>query len=407
MAQKNNEQRYDALVSDIEVDVAIIGGGLAGIDTAYVLTSAGLRVAVLEATTVGSGATRATTAFLTQSIDTDPDDLIGMFGLPKTKQIYASHAKAIDVIESISAWEGIDCSFRRVPNYIFASSEGEFKNLIQSHKAFRKAGVPASLKKNSDLPFQTFGHLKMAKQAKYDAQAFLKGLAECTVEHGAHIYERTKVTNISGHKNIRIKANGYTVTAKHVIIATYDPLGNPKPTHYKKGMYMSYVFHLEIPKGALPEAIYEDMDNPYHYFRIDQGDKHDTMIIGGEDHRQELKMNPRKNFTALEQFVKKQFPGMKSTILSKWSGPILEPSDGLPLIGEFAPNQYVATAFSGNGMTYSMITALLLKDLILGKRNSWEKIYDPKRKPTAAQLTRKALDFGSIFVGGALKNFWR
>ncbi len=407
MAQKNDEQRYGALVSDIEVDVAIIGGGLVGIDTAYVLSSTGLKVAVFEAETIGSGATRATTAFVTQSIDTDPSELISMFGLAKAKQVYASHAKAIDTIEAISKFENIDCSFKRVPNYVFAGSEGEFKDLAEECESFKKAELPVTLKKNSDLPFKTFGHLKLAKQAKYDAAAFLKGLAERAVEHDAHIYELTKVTKISGKKQIHIKANGYTVTAKNVIIATYDPFGNPKPTWYKKGMYTSYVFYLQIPKGKIPEAIYEDMNNPYHYFRIDRGDKYDNMTIGGEDHRAELKMNPRKNFEALEQFVKKQFPGMKYKILSQWSGPILEPSDGLPLIGEFAPHQYVATAFSGNGMTYSMISALLFQDLLKGKKNSWTKLYDPKRKPTVKQLAKKAVDYGGTFVGGALKNFWK
>lgn len=171
-------------------------------------------------------------------------------------------------------------------------------------------------------------------------------------------------------------------------------------------MYRSYVFELEIPKGRFKEALYEDNSNPYYYFRIDSGKDHDRMIVGGEDHKDIFGSSlSRKSFEALETFVEKILMGERYWIMKKWSGPILEPSDGLPLIGEIAPHCYVATGFSGNGMTYSMISSLLLRDLIVEKRNSWTATYDPKRTLLhPKRLATKARDYIEEFFQGAVKN---
>ncbi len=398
---------YPKLNQNIDVDVAIIGGGLAGIDIAYMLNETDLNVAVLEAKTIGSGATSKTTAFLTQIVDTDFTDLTSMFGDAKTKLIWQAHGEAINTIEKIVKKEKIDCNFKRVSNYSFGQTDDDLESLTEEAKEMKRLGFKVRLHKKNILPFQATGAIEAPNQAKYYVMPFIKAIAAKAQKNGVQIFENTKVTKISGTKNIKIIANGKTITAKKVIIATYDPFGNPRPTKFKKGMYVSYVMNLEIPKGKIQETLYEDMGNPYHYFRIDPDKKFDYMTVGGEDHRREIPMDPKKNFRALESFVKKTFPKMKYKIASKWFGPILEPSDGLPLIGEFEPNKYVVCAFSGNGMTYSMIAALLLRDLIMKKKNPWTRLFDPKRTPTMKQLTKKALDYGEEFFRGAVKNFFK
>jgi glycine/D-amino acid oxidase-like deaminating enzyme len=398
---------YQKLTQNLEVDVAIVGGGLAGIDTAYHLSETGLSVAVLEAKTIGSGATSKTTAFLTQIIDTDFTDMVSMFGAAKTKLVWQAHGEAINTIEQIVKKEKIDCNFKRVSNYSFGQTEGDTKTLAEEAKQMKDLGFKVRLHKQNKFPFEATGALEVPNQGKYYVKPFIDAVAAKAAKNGVQIFENTKVTKISGTKKITITANGKTITAKNVIIATYDPFGNPKPTKFKKGMYVSYVMVLEIPKGKIPEAIYEDMENPYHYFRIDRGGKNDYMTIGGEDNREEIHVSHQKNFKALESFIKDTFPKMKYKIVSRWNGPILEPSDGLPLIGEYEPNKYVLCAFSGNGMTYSMISALVLRDLITGKKNPYTKLFDPKRTPTMKQLAKKGLDYGEEFMRGALKNFFK
>ncbi len=141
-----------------------------------------------------------------------------------------------------------------------------------------------------------------------------------------------------------------------------------------------------FPKEYIKKESTKNCKNPYHYFRIDRNqgpqDKYDRMIVGGEDNREEAEFNKQKNFNALKDYLKNTFGAQDYAITRKWNGPIMEPSDGLALIGEFKPQQLLATAFSGNGMTYSLIAATIFKDIVLGKKNSLIKIYDPTRVPT-------------------------
>ena len=107
---------------------------------------------------------------------------------------------------------------------------------------------------------------------------------------------------------------------------------------------------------------------------------------------------------SLEKYLKGLMAGRPYRITKKWSGPILEPSDGLPLIGHIKPHQYVATGFSGNGMTYAGVAATLLRDLLLGLENPWKTLYDPRRIPSLQQLLKKGKDYIGEFFGGAVRN---
>jgi glycine/D-amino acid oxidase-like deaminating enzyme len=199
-----------------------------------------------------------------------------------------------------------------------------------------------------------------------------------------------------------------TVKAEWVISATYEPFGQPVGLYFKKGMYESYVFELEIPKDKIPEGIYEDMENPYHYFRIDKKGEYDRMIIGGEDHRQDIPVDDEKNFNALEEYVQETFPELEYKIIHKWDGPILEPSDGLAFIGcHKNPRVLYAFGFSGNGMTYGGIASSIFKDTIMGNGNPYSDIYRANRLLGIKPLITKGKDYTGELIGGALKNVFK
>jgi glycine/D-amino acid oxidase-like deaminating enzyme len=399
---------YGKLKSNLETDVAIVGGGITGILSAYLLAKAGKKVAILESSKLISSTTAYTTAFITQSIDTDLVDMLKIYGKQNSKLVLDSHGQAIDLIESIIKEERIDCEFMRCSNYSYANVPEDFEYLEEEKEAADALDFPIVLKKKNDLNFNNAGYLEIKRQAKFHPLKFLQGLIPKLQELGVLIYQDTEVTKISGNKKLTVNTKaGSIVKSEYVIVATYDPFNKPKNTFAKKGMYKSYVFEVQIPEGILKEGIYEDMENPYHYFRVDRMNGFDRMIVGGEDHRRELKVPENKNFMALEQYLEKLLEGKKYTIVKKWAGPILEPSDGLALMGEYAPKQLIATAFSGNGMTYSAISAMIFRDIITGKKNSWVKIYDPKRRPTAKQLLIKARDYGEEFYQGAVKNMFK
>jgi glycine/D-amino acid oxidase-like deaminating enzyme len=171
-------------------------------------------------------------------------------------------------------------------------------------------------------------------------------------------------------------------------------------------MYQTYMYEVEIEKGLFEEATYDDEDNPYHYFRIDSKPKHDRMIIGGEDHRQDIKVPESKNYKALKQYLQKIMGEHPYKIVKKWSGSIIEPVDGLPLIGWANKNKsiYIATAFSGTGMTFGTIAGILFNNQVLNQKSPFNNLYDPNRIPTIKQLWQKGKDYSEELIGGAASN---
>lgn len=402
--RKNSE--YPSLEKDLETDIAVIGGGMAGVLITYMLCRAGLKVVLLEKNVLGAGATLATTAFITKVIDTELSESASLFGPKVARAVWESGQTTIEELEKIIEEESISCEFTRCSNFIFANSPTQLSDLKKDFKYYKRYGIDASFEEEgSSLNFPNLGYIEIPRQAKFHPAKFLFALAEKAKKYGAQIFEHTNVKKIERKHVSIIKTNNGKVTAQNVVIATYKPLVS-KSTHLKKAMYKSYVFEVQVPKGLFKEALYEDNGNPYSYFRIDAGDDYDRMIIGGEDHKDIFgKTLEKKSFIALGKYLDQILDSRRYWISHKWAGPILEPSDGLPLIGEIAPGQYVATGFSGNGMTYSMISALLIRDLIEGSKNPWQKVYDPKRTLLQPKrLASKAKDYVEEFWNGALKN---
>jgi len=399
------KQQYSPLKSNIPVDVAIIGAGLTGISTAYALSQSKYSIAVIEKTNLENSVTAYTTAFLCQVIDTDLQDLVKMFGEKEAALIWQSHIDAIARIAAIIQKEKIECDFMYCHNYLVAFNEDDAKRLREEEKIAKKLGFYVRFETNN-LGFKNNGYLNIPKQAKFHPLYYLQGLKDACIAHNVQIYENTEALKINTDKNLSIETSRGIVTAKYIIIATYDPFNHPLQLFGRRGMYISYILEAEIQKNLLAEGLYEDQENPYHYWRVDKDIEHDRLIIGGEDHRHEFPVNKEKNYKILEKFLQKLLAKNKYTVVRKWDGPILEPSDGLASIGRYKQNKniYVAMAFSGNGMTYSSIAADILNDLILNRKNPYEKIYRPTRIPTLKALMQKGSDYVGEAIGGAVKN---
>lgn len=397
------DHTYPKLKGDIEADVLIIGGGLTGIWNAYILAKAGFKPVVLEKRPqILENTTFFTTAFITQIIDTAFSELVSMFGEEKGKLVWQSGQDAIELIARTIKEENIDCEWKSTPFFIYAKNKKEFIELEKERKIIKAHGFQASLHPEADnLGFKNAGYLEIPGQAMFHPTKFGHALAKLAVAAGAKIYTESKVLALDG---LTAKTESGQVRAKDMLIATYRPLIN-KGTHFKKALYDSYVYELQIPRGRIPEGMYADMHNPYHYFRIDaHGTEEDRMIVGGEDHRRDIKIAPEKNFKALEEYVKDVLPGVAYKITYKWSSGVLEPVDGLPLIGAILPHIYVATAFSGNGMTYAPISALIIRDLLKHAKNPYIELYNPLRIASLKQLLYKGRDYIREFFGGIVKN---
>ncbi len=406
-------QAFPKLQKNTETDVVIVGGGMAGLLSAYVLAKAGKKVTVLEKNKLAEGVTMYTTAFLTQIIDTDAEDVCRMLGLKKAKLMYASHMSGMALIERIVREEKIDCAFKRVSNFIVATTRNEAEGLEDELDVLKALDINTTLHHNHSIGFANSAVLEIKEQAKFHPLQFLSGLVPVLVSLGVEIYEDTEVqslsnqTAVAGGEHVIAKAGDFAVRAKWSITATYQPFDNPAGVFMKKGMYVSYVYEIEVPKGTYTEGLYEDMKNPYHYFRVDSSSVCDTIIVGGEDHRKEIPMDKEKNWQALTDYCNKTFGKDTYTVIRRWDGLVLEPSNGFALIGIIRKNQILVTAFSGNGMSYSGIAALMAKDIITTGKSSWDTLYNPKRYPTYTMLRIKIRDYLGEFIHGALRNMFK
>lgn len=397
---------YPALAEDIHTDVVIIGGGITGITLAYLLAKSGKKVAVLEAGILEKASyTAYTTAFLTYQIDTGLQDLERIWGRMGARDIWRSGSEAIDKIEQIIKEEKIDCEFMRCPEFLYANDKREWKQIEEEAQLGQTLGFDIDLKGDRAV---------IKNQAKFHPLKYADGLRQAAIKKGALFYENTKVIKIEGKVPVEVSTARHKVTAKWAVIATYKPFNNPARVFARKGMYKSYVYELSIPGGVLAEGLYLDADNPYHYFRIDKGKgktpKHDRMIIGGEDHRVEIKMKEEKNFEALTQYAERILQEHQYEVVTKWTGGILETIDGLPYIGPYSkkhPNRLLATGFSGNGMTYSMIAGRLFHDHIGDIYNKYASLYSPYRGYSWAAFYLKGRDYVEELWGGAVKNIFR
>jgi len=150
--------------------------------------------------------------------------------------------------------------------------------------------------------------------------------------------------------------------------------------HTKQAAYRTYVIGLTVPSRTLPKALYWDTPDPYHYVRLQELPEHDVLIVGGEDHKTGQADDAEARFQRLEEWTRERFPAA-GEVAFQWSGQVMEPTDGLAFIGRNPGNNntYVVTGDSGNGMTHGTIAGMLLSDLILGRLNPWEQLYDPSR----------------------------
>lgn len=280
------------------------------------------------------------------------------------------------------------------------------KALDKEAKIAISFGFPVSVEQKN-FGFKQAGHFTLQNQAKCHAIKFLFGLARACARRGVKIYEDTEVTKISGTSPLLETAAGHSIKAKWVLMATYYPIGRQGVTMFKKAKYESYVLEAQLPSGLIKEGLYLDTSTPYHYFRVDKRPEQDRLILGGEDHRSDFPVKKERAFASLKAYLDKLVGHGNYEFVRQWQGHMIEPVDGLALVGLTKPNYLVATAFSGNGFTNAPITAMLCRDIIQGEKNPWQALYNPRRIPNLIQMIYKGRDYSKIMIGGALKNLFK
>jgi len=383
--------QYAPLQEDLETDVVIIGGGMAGISIAYRLTMLGKKVVLVEDGAIGSGESGRTTAHLVAALDDRYYHLEKVFGKEGIRHIADSHRTAIDTIEQIIQTEGIVCDFERVTGYLFLHPSDKADSLEKEYEATREAGLDVTLLDAVPGLPQVGPGLAFANQAQFHPLKYLHGLCNAITANGGKIFTSTKAESID-HTGI-VTDQGMRVHAGFVVVATNSPVNDKYAIHLKQFAYRTYVIGGLVAKDSIPHALWWDTGDyhtnasipPYHYVRIQPYDeKHDLLICGGEDHATGLAfaepITDEERYRHLESWVRGKFN--IEEIIYRWSGQVMEPMDSLAYIGRNPgdkDNVFIVTGDSGNGLTHATIAALLIPDLILGQVNPWKKIYDPQR----------------------------
>ncbi len=384
---------------DKSFDAIIVGAGITGLTTALFLKHKGLSVAVVEAETIGAGTSGATTAHATAQCDHGYYALESEYGRETTKLIQASLTTAIDIIERLTNDLEFDCDFRRVHGYFYAETKVGSETVNRELQAARNAGLDVEIVKHVPLPFKTVRGYRLKNQARFHALKYLNGLAAAVQGKGCHIFTGTRVTKVTdGHPCKVETAAGLSMTAKHVVLATHTPLGF---TPLQATLVPKESFVLTATVKHLPEdGLFWDTEDPYNYTRLVDSSDGALVMIGGRD----LKTahgDEARSFAELERYVRERYS--VKDIVHQWSAQFYEPAGHLPSIGKRPGSQhvYVATGFSGDGMTLGTISGHMLAAQIVGTVTEWDELYRPDRLHLTglkAFLT-ETLDTAVNFIG--------
>lgn len=379
---------FPVLKQSLDCDVCIVGAGITGLSSAYLLAREGKKVVMVDDGLIVSGESQRTTAHITNVLDDRYSEIERIHGLGNARLAKESQTQAIDQIEEIVKAESIDCEFLRVDGYLFLAPETVPLEVLSNElDACKRVGF-TDVELLQELP--VFKNkppaLRYPNQAQFHIMKYVNGLCRAAIRDGVQIFQETHVKGIREHDRVEVDvASGNVITAGSVIIATNSPVTDFVAIHTKQAPYRTFVIGIRIKKGSIPEALYWDTAEPYHYVRLQdmEADKHEQMlIVGGEDHRTGHFDDADKRFARLEEWARSML-SVAGPVELRWSGQVYEPVDGLSFIGkdpEHGDHVYVATGASGMGMTNGTISAILLRDLLLGRDNPWTELYEPTRK---------------------------
>jgi len=371
-----------------ECDVAVIGSGIAGLSTAYELCKRDKSVIVIDRGHICGGMTSRTSAHLAPLCDDLVSEMIKIRGNEATKLFCDSQAAAVDRIEEIQKKQKIDCEFRRLDGYLFQGRDMPADIIDQEMDAVREIGAPVHrmmgvpLMGCEDCPV-----LRYPRQATFHPLKYLAGIAKTCSESGVTFFRDSPVEEVTEDDGVvTVKTGRGVIRAQHAVVATNSSISDRFAIHTKTAPYRTYVVTFEISRGALPDALYWDTEDPYHYVRLQPGPANtDYVLVGGEDHKSGEADDADERFRKLENWARGLISGLgKET--HRWSGQVLDTIDYAGFIGRDpgGKNIYVAMGDSGQGLTHGVAGAMLNTGLIFGEDHPWRQIYAPGRVPLKA-----------------------
>jgi glycine/D-amino acid oxidase-like deaminating enzyme/nitrite reductase/ring-hydroxylating ferredoxin subunit len=390
------------LAQDVHADVCVVGGGITGLSAALELNRTGARVLVLEARFLGAGATGYTTAKLSSLHGLTYVPLERRLGEDAARTYGQANERGIERAFELVAELGIDCDLRRKPNLTYTESAEDRPRIEAEVEAARRAGLPASLVEETDLPYPIEAAVRFADQAEFHPARFIHGLARRLEAAGGQIYEGTVAQAVDDGSPCRVRTDtGRTVTAGSVIVATHLPF-------LDRGLYFarchperSYVVAAPYERPAATGGMYLSTESPAHSIRTHTLGEHTWLLVGGESHKTG-QGDAGERYERLQRWARERF-GVDPVM--RWATQDQMPADGVPYIGPVNPiskRVYVATGFRKWGLALGIAAAELLTAWVEGRDHPWRSLYDTRRvrlRASAATLAKENLNVALRFVG--------
>ncbi|MBA3360361.1 MAG: FAD-dependent oxidoreductase [Acidimicrobiia bacterium] len=390
----------ESLPGNQRTDVVVIGAGITGLTTAYLLAAAGVRVIVIEEGRICAGTTGFTTGKVTSQHNLFYGAMTKSHGL-ETAQVYA-HAQqaAIEWIAGTAALDSIDCNIRRTTAYVYSESAGREDELSDELAAALKCGLPArAAGADIGLPWEVAAAVAFDNQIAFHPRRYCLGLADQIVRRGGLLVESTRAIAVddSDRDGCIVTTDRGEVQANAVVMATQIPFLNRGLFFARTTPMRSYA--LAAPWKSPPDGMYISVDTPTRSIRSHVDSQGSVLIVGGGGHPTGREDDTRKQYEELQEFAAERF---RMNAEWQWSAQDYVPADGLPMIGPITSGSsriFVATGYAKWGMTNGTVAGMLISDAILGKDNPWRATFDSTR----ADVPR-SLDTVISQVGETLKS---
>ncbi len=399
---------FSPLTIDTEVDVAIVGGGITGITTGYLLSKQGMKVAILEADQILNGTTGHTTAKITAQHGLIYDEFIQHFGKEKTKLYYQANTDALKFVRQTVSELQIECDLTEEDAYIYAVSDQYAKKVMKEYQAYQRLGIHSEFVESIPFSIDVKGAVVMKAQGQFHPLKYLKVLVDEIVKAGGEIYEQTTATDIdeTTPKPMVITREGRRVTCKYAIACSHFPFFDGKGFYFSRlHAERSYILGI-LAKQDYPGGMYYSADSPTRSLRYTPMNGEKLILVSGDGHKTGQGTSTYKHYKALEQFSEEVL-GIQE-IKYRWSAQDLYTLDKVPYVGPITsnkPNILVATGYRKWGMTNGTAAAQLLADLVVENENPYKELYSPSRfyaDPSIKKFLSQNLDVAGHLIKGKI-----
>jgi glycine/D-amino acid oxidase-like deaminating enzyme/nitrite reductase/ring-hydroxylating ferredoxin subunit len=392
---------FPQLSGDLDVDVAVIGGGIVGITAARMLKDQGLKVAVIEARRVGRQVTGKSTAKMSSQHGILYQTLEQKFGEDKARLYAEAQEAGIRRISELASQYGIDADIEPMPAYVYTQDESYVSKLEKEVDIARRLGLPASFQRGDiGLPFEVLAAMRWDGQAQFHPVKYVAGLAATIPGDGSHVFEGSRAVE---WEPTRVVTDRGTVTARHVVMATHIPLG-------QVGMYYAMAYpHAEpviaAPIGRVPPGMYKNAESPGRSIRTHRSGDRTSAIVAGDSFKPGHPDDEQKSIRDVEAWLAEHFDA--GPVEYRWINEDYEAMDQAPYIGWSSKGDgyLVATGFAAWGISNGTVAGMIIADLVAGRENRWLPVFDASRvKPVAGakEFAKENLSVAAHLVGGYL-----